>query len=199
VGVVFFIYKVPTFMSASKLGNRYAKSLIDLAIERGTLADVYKDISSLKESLSNRDLFLFFKSPIINPSKKLNILKSLYEGKVNELTYGFYEIIVKKRREAYIPEIVDAFIEQYNVHQKISTAKVTTAVPINDTLIEKIKNIIKKNKKEVNEVVIETVIDESILGGFILKFDDKLYDYSIAGKLANLQKSFSDNKYVKKM
>lgn len=186
-------------MSASKLGNRYAKSLIDLAIERGTLETVYKDISGLKESLSNRDLFLFFKSPIISPSKKLSILKSLYSGKVDELTYGFYEIIIKKRRETYIPEIVDAFIEQYNVHQKISTAKVTTAVPINDTLIEKIKSIIRKNKKEVNDVIIEAVVDESILGGFILAFDDKLYDYSIAGKLANLQKSFSENKYVKKM
>jgi len=186
-------------MSASKLGNRYAKSIMDLAIEQGTLEDVHQDITQLKDALSNRDLYLFFKSPIINPSKKLNILKSLFEGKVNKLTYAFYEIIVKKRREAYIPEIANAFLEQYNIHKKISTATVTTAVPINEALIEKIKSIIKKNKKDVNEVTIESIIDENILGGFILKYDDKLYDYSIAGKLTNLQKSFGVNKYIKEM
>ncbi len=186
-------------MAVSKLGNRYAKSIMDLAIEQGTLEEVNKDITQLKEDLSNRELFLFFKSPIITPSKKLSILKNLFEGKVNKLTYSFYEIIVKKRREGHIPEIVDAFIEQYNVHKKISTAVVTTAVPINDELVAKIKGIIKKNKKDVSEVEIESIIDESILGGFILKYDDKLYDYSIAGKLTNLQKSFLVNKYIKEM
>lgn len=185
-------------MSAQRIATRYAKSIMDLASEKGSVEDVYKDFLSLKGNLeSNRDLLLFLRSPIINPSKKSNVIGKLYKGKVNDLTYSFYDIVIKKRREVYLPEIADAFVDLYNKDKGIMKAKVVTAVPMSDALSEKMRNVVIKNTG-AKTVELESVVDESIIGGFILTFEDKLYDSSVLHKLQTLQKEFAENKYVRK-
>ena len=185
-------------MSAQRLASRYAKSIMDLAREKGAVEEVYSDLQALKTNLSeSRDLFLFLKSPIINPSKKSNVIDKLYKGKVNELTYSFYDIVVRKRREMYLPEIADAFVGLYNKEKGVVKAKVITAIPMSDALSEKIKGVVIKGTG-AKTVELESTVDESIIGGFILSYEDKLYDSSVVHKLQTLQKEFAENKYVRK-
>ena len=182
----------------AKVAPRYAKSILDLAEERGELDVVYNDMRQIQTNLTEgTDLRLFFKSPIINPSKKQKIVDALYQGKVSELTYNFLSIIIRKRREPVLGDIVDSFVGQYNSKKGIRNAKVTTAVDIDDAMKEKIKAFVKKKIANTEDVVLVTETDPSLIGGFVLKYEDVLYDCSVSKKLKDLRKGFSVNKYIR--
>lgn len=184
-------------MSVARIATRYAKSLIDLSAERNQLDEVVKDITSFKKVVENRDFYLLLKSPIISIGKKSQIFKELFTGKFGELTSAFLEIILRKGREAYLPEIADSFMEQYKIRQKISSIKLTSAAPITEAEINEIKSKLVKSSATSDQIEIETLVDPSILGGFILEFDDKLYDASVKHKLESMKKEFESNSYVK--
>ncbi len=178
-------------MSVTRIASRYAKSLLDLAVEQNKLDTVVKDIESFKRMLENRDLFLMIKSPIINTTKKLSIFKELFEGKCDELTYSFYKIILNKGRDAFLPEIADEFIEQYRASQSISTVKLTTATELSEEALNKIKAKLVASSITKKDVEILTAVDPALIGGYVVEIGDKLYDASVAHKLNKLKKEFS--------
>ncbi|MBP6694738.1 MAG: F0F1 ATP synthase subunit delta, partial [Saprospiraceae bacterium] len=81
-------------MSVIRISSRYAKSLLDLAVERSEIDTVYQDMLMFKKMVSNRDLYLLLKSPIVNTTKKHSIVKSLFDGKISATTKAFLDIIV---------------------------------------------------------------------------------------------------------
>ncbi len=178
-------------MSSSRIAPRYAKSLLDLAQERGNLKEVYDDIRGLSKSISgSKELFNLLKNPIVKSDKKQSILKAIFSGKVQTLTDEFIQIVARKGRENHIPEICDAFVSQYNKLHKITKAKLVSASAIDEELINKVKAIVTKNTGAAS-VELETSVDEKLIGGFVLRFDDKLLDNSVAHKLEKLKKEFS--------
>lgn len=183
-------------MSATKLVSRYAKSLLDLAIEKKMLNEVHADMVGIQKALGNRDFLLLMKSPVVNPLKKTTIVDKIFDGKVTPITNYFLDILIRKHREAYLPEVVSSFLEQYRQYNHIVTAKITTAVPLDDTLLAEVKRIILADTGQT-EVSLKSEIDPSIIGGFILEFGDKLYDNSVAHKLDKLKQGFMVNKYVR--
>lgn len=184
-------------MSVTKIASRYAKSLMDLAIESNNLENVLEDINEFKKATDNRDFYMLLKSPIVNKEKKISIFQELFEGKANELTYAFLNILVRKGRENYLPEIANQFISQYKALKSISSVTLTTAVPIPEGQLSKIREKLNESESTRDNIDIETEIDEDIIGGFILEIEDKMYDASIAHKLDQLKKEYSSNKYVK--
>ncbi|HSY76388.1 MAG TPA: ATP synthase F1 subunit delta, partial [Bacteroidia bacterium] len=115
-------------MSAFSLATRYAKSLIQLVNEKGKLEEVYKDIKDVNAIFEeNRDLKLMFKSPIIPADKKLNVVKQLFEGKIDPILYQFMVLVIKKGREAFLNEITHSFILQYNVLKNITPVTLSSA------------------------------------------------------------------------
>jgi F-type H+-transporting ATPase subunit delta len=185
-------------MSANRLSYRYAKSLLDLAIERNAVATVSDNINTLQNALNNsRELLVLMKSPIINADKKTAVINKLFGNHFDAITKGFLDIVIRKHREAYLPEIVSAFIVQHKELDGVVTAKLTTAVPVNDQIIDKVKNLVLRQtgKKAVD---LTTKVDPFVIGGFILEYDDKLFDASIQQKLQDLELAFQENKYVRK-
>ena len=101
-------------MPNPRLASRYAKSLLDLAVEKGQLEQVYADMLWLRSVCkSNRDFVNFLKSPIIKNDKKAKILEAVTGGRINPLTAAFNKLLVNKSRESHLPEIITAFIKQY--------------------------------------------------------------------------------------
>ena len=124
-------------MPNPRLAGRYAKSLVDLAIERNQLETVYKDMQYLQSVChSSPELVGVLRSPIINADKKQNILTAITEGKVSELTAAFNKLLISKTREEYIPEIITAVIGLYNQLKGIHTVKLTTAAALSEELKE---------------------------------------------------------------
>lgn len=184
-------------MSVTRIATRYAKSLLDLAIEQDQVAQVHADITTLAEAVKNRDLYLMLKSPIINNDKKNAVLSALFGSSMSKLTMLYLKLLVEKNREMYLPEIAAEFVEQYKTLQKITSVKVITASPMSDAVLNDLKLRLQKSGVTNANLDIQTEIDEDLIGGFVLEFDNKRYDASVASKLLDLKNDFSKNLYVK--
>lgn len=180
-------------MSVNKIAARYAKTLIDLSKEQGSLDATFEDVKGFKEACSNRDLYLLLKSPIVNTEKKLSILKAIFTGKVSPLMLSFVNIITKKGREMHLPEICAEFINLYQLHNRISKVTITTANPMEAADLATIKAKLLSSEVTLDTLEIDTKIDASIIGGFIIQIGDRLYDASVLHKLDELKKQFSSN------
>lgn len=186
-------------MPNPRLATRYAKSLIDLAIEKGQLEKIYTDMQWLQTVCkSNRDFVMLLKSPIIKGDKKGKIIDAITKGRINEITNAFIKLMIRKTRESFLPEVIVAFIKQYKEYNNIYTVKLTTP----SVLSEEMKNLIVKkiqDTTEMQKIELETVADEKLIGGFVIQAGDKLIEASIAYDLKNIAKQFENNDFIYKL
>ncbi len=179
-------------MSIQRIAARYAKALIDLAQDRDALGTVIEDVQSFSVMCdSSRDFRLLLKSPIIDTYKKRNVFKRLFEGSINEITYAFFDIILRKGREEYLQEIALEFAEQYREIRKIAAIGITTATALDDNQLAKIRDTIAGSGMTYENVELTSNVDPNIIGGFIIEFEDKLYDASVSHQLDEARKAFS--------
>jgi F-type H+-transporting ATPase subunit delta len=182
-----------------RLAARYAKAILDLAVEKGQLDTVYNDMIFLRDVCrSSRELVSLLRSPIIKPDKKRQVLEAITKGRVSVLTTTFDALLMRKEREAYLPEIADAFIEQYKIHKGIQTVKLTTAVPISDETKAAILSKVKADR-DVPDIELNTAVREELIGGFVLEIGDELIDASIAFDLHKIKQQFENNDFIYKI
>jgi F-type H+-transporting ATPase subunit delta len=186
-------------MSNTRLAHRYAKSIIDLSIERNKLEVVYADMKYLqavcKASAEFRTLLA---SPVIKADKKEAIIKAVTGTKVSELTNAFTKLLTTKGREGDLFEIANSFIAQYNELKGIQTVKLTTAVEISEELKQSIQATASTTNTS-GTIQLETSVNPDLIGGFVLEFNNKLVDASILHDLKVLKLQFMENHYVDKM
>ena len=182
-------------MRQTRAANRYAKSLLLLAIEKKATEEIFADMNVISDTIAaNRDLEILLKSPVIKSDKKSVILEQIFSDRVSKISSEFIEILVRKNREGIIEVIADEFEKLYKILNDVTVAEVRTARALDDQLRKEILNIVQKmadNKIELNEI-----IDPDIIGGFIVKVGDKQVDASVLRKLTEYRKSFSKNSYV---
>lgn len=184
-------------MPNPRLASRYAKSLVDLAQERSQLETVYADMLFLQALCkSSKEFVGVMKSPIITSDKKNKILAAVTDGKVNEITKLFNKLLVTKGRERDLPEIVSAFIDQYNVIKDIHKVQITTAVEISDALKQEIVNKVTK-ENGFSKVELETKLDEKLIGGFVMEYNNMLVDASVLRDLKDIKKQFDKNLFIR--
>ncbi|PHI21509.1 ATP synthase F1 subunit delta [Lewinellaceae bacterium SD302] len=185
-------------MKNLRVAARYAKSLLDLAQDQNKLDVIKGDVDNLQEMLGNRDFYLLMKSPIVSPAKKKSILESIFSAaKLDEMTTAFARILITKGRESNLPEIVSAFQQQYKSLKNITSVQITSATPLTEVEMHDIRAKLLASEATGQEVDIETTIDESLIGGFVLEYNGKVYDGSVAHKLKEIRKEFSKpNIYV---
>jgi len=182
-----------------RLAARYAKSILDLSLERGQLEAVYKDMLLLKDACrDSTDLVSVLRSPIIKADKKGKILDAIFAGKISPLTTAFMTLLLNKGREGNLPEIATAFVEQYKQHKGISTAKLTTAVPVSEDVRQAILQKLK-TERHLQQVELDTQVDPALIGGFVLEIGDERMDSSVAFELNNIRKQFQNNDFIYKI
>lgn len=184
-------------MSVGRIASRYAKSLIGLANEKGVLKEVLEDMSTMNSAIENREFELLLQSPVVSGTKKKQIIDAIFKGKVSDLSLMFFKGAVDKGRERYLDAIADEFILQYRVQQGISSVKLTTAKALSPDAVDAIKAKLLSSTSTDKSIELETAVDESLIGGFVVQFGDKQYDASVANKLNSLKKEFDKNLYVK--
>jgi F-type H+-transporting ATPase subunit delta len=186
-------------MPNPRLAGRYAKSLIDLALERNTLEEVYKDMLFLQKVCKNSTEFVaLLKSPVVKADKKAAILDAVTGSEITELTASFNRLLVNKGREAFLPEIITAFIEQYKHYKGIQTVRLTTAIPVSEDLKNQIIAKVQEQAGTKN-IDLTTAVDEAILGGFKLEVGDTLVDASISYDLNKIKAQFLNNDFIYKI
>lgn len=186
-------------MNNPRLAQRYAKSLVDIGTELNQLDEVRNDIVFLKSVADNsRDFVLMLNSPIINPDKKYKVIHAITNGKISKITETFLKLLCNKNREANLPGVVASFIEQFNKIRGLHSATLTTATPVSNELKESFVSKIKASTNYDN-VLLESVVDDKIIGGFILQMEGKLIDNSILRNLQDVKKQFANNDYMHKL
>jgi len=179
-------------MAQSRAAHRYAKALLDLAIEKGLVEQVHTDMQLFAETCeANRSLINLLHSPIVPHHKKYAILKEIFQSRVDPVTFSIFEIITRKNREEILYEVAKDFHAIYNVYKGIQEAQVETTFPIDETLRGQFKEIVRQATGK--QVELKEKINPALIGGFVLNIGDRQIDESVKGKLQRLQQELAKN------
>ncbi len=175
-------------MSNLRIAKRYAKALLEIAEETKKLEKITNDVIFIDSLIrSSRDLQLFLKSPIIKEDKKREILKEIFsDSRVDPVTLKFVMLLVEKKREDILHDIVKVYQQIYDEKMGIVSAEVITAVEIGDRL----KKMVERKILELTgakKVKATYRVDSSIIGGIVIRVGDTVYDASIKRRIQLLR------------
>lgn len=186
-------------MPNPRLAARYAKSLIDLAVEKDQLESVYTDMLYMHGlTEASPELVRVLKSPVIQGEKKEKILDALTTGKLGVISSSFNRLLVRKGRESHLPEIVSTFIQQYKDYKGIHIVTLTTAVAPSEEVKAVITGRLMENS-DWKQVELRSVVNPDIIGGFVIEVDGRMIDASILYDLSVIRKQFESNDFIYKI
>ena len=167
--------------------QRYAKALLDLALEKKALDDLDRDVSALSAAFKSiRDLQLFIQSPVITSSKKIQIMSALFAQQTSALCLEFLKLVCRQRREALLPEIFTSYTQLRLQQQGIEKINLVSAVELDAAT----KSSIYKSVRAAwgASTVIEESVKSELIGGFIIRQGDRQWDHSVARQLQSIRK-----------
>lgn len=174
-------------MDESAITVRYAKALFSLAKERNQLGTLKEDMDLVSNVCSqSKDFNLLLKSPVVKTSKKVHIIRLIFQKKISALSLQFLEMVTQNKREVFIPLICRNILTLVRKEKNIKTAVITTAQAIDEKLLEKATKILEEELG--NKVELSAKVNPHLIGGMILRIDDKQYDASILTQLNKLKK-----------
>lgn len=186
-------------MRIQPVAYRYAKSLLDIALEQGQLDQVHQDMTLLAETCTeSADLRQLLKSPVVRGDQKGRVLNRVFAGRIGKVVLTFLDVLLRKGREGLLLDITRAFQEIYREHKGIVVCKVTTAVPLSATEREEVRRITAP-RFPGKTIEIQTFVDPSILGGGIIQVGDLQWDASVRNKLHVIKRTFAQNPYIPKL
>ena len=174
----------------SRAAIRYAKAMYEIASEENSVNEVYKDVSLIKKLYGDSlDFKNLLSNSQINHQHKKKAILSLLENS-NALAEKLIDLLIHNKRLSIIGDIAISFVQHYNKQNDIKEAMVITASPIDEDL----KSIIlsKINTSDSKSISLTNIIDSSIIGGFIIRFDGKEYNASMKQNLNNLKKELTN-------
>jgi F-type H+-transporting ATPase subunit delta len=174
-------------MSNYRVASRYAKSIFDLAIETKLVDKVYKDMLLIDQVCKeNRPLVVMLKNPIIRYDFKLKVLTRLFQKHIEEITLKFISLLCRKNRVDILPDTSKVYAEIYHEYKGIIIANVSSAVKLSSEIQNDFVNIVSKATGKTVEL--KTMVDEALIGGYILQVGDKMIDNSLKNKINHLRR-----------
>jgi len=176
-------------MNESRISVRYSRALFQSALEKEILERIKLDMMLIKEMCTFPQIRELLSNPVVTPSKKTEILHDLFEKDLHTLTLALVDLVIKNGREKYLPAIARASIQDAKKHYGVTESVLTTAIKIDPGIKKQISEMIGNLFK--TKVDLKEVIDETIIGGFILKVEDNYIDASVRNKLRKIKKELS--------
>ncbi len=173
-------------MNESQISVRYAKALFQSAAEQGLLDQVYEDMEVLTSTCKLEDFQYMLEVPTLQPSQKIKLLANIFEKQFSKISLSMINLVVKNKRESFLPVIARNFNGLYRKEKGISTASLVTAQKVDESALDGIRKLIKKAYD--SEVEMTTAVDGDVIGGFKLTIEDMRYDASVASNLKKLKK-----------
>ncbi|WP_147677689.1 ATP synthase F1 subunit delta [Algibacter pacificus] len=178
-------------MAGARAAIRYAKALLSLASDQNTADIVGNDMKLIANTLAtSKDLSEALQSPVIPSSIKKSTLLEVFKNS-NVLTNNLIDTLIANNRINILGEVAVKYNQLLDNSKGVEMATVTTAVELTSALKEivlaKAKTLTGKN------IEVKNIIDESILGGFILRIGDMQYNASVANQLNKLKQEFTLN------
>ena len=178
-------------MAGARAAIRYAKAVLDLANGKNSAEAVNNDMTLMSATIAeNEDINNMLQSPIIRSSVKRSALLEIFKNS-NQISVNLIDTLISNKRINILELVALKYNQLYNELIGSEIASVTTAVPMSGDL--EMKVLAKVKELTSKAVELENVVDESILGGFILRVGDKQYNASIANQLNKLKRKFTLN------
>lgn len=178
-------------MNDSRAAIRYAKAILDLAVENKATDALEKDMRAIVQTISeNKELKDILTSPVVRGEAKKKAILSIFKGS-HHITEGLINLLVDNRRIDMLNEVALKYIILNERLKGEDVAHVITAVPLTKALEKKLL----KQLGEItgNKVTLRNTVDDSIIGGFVLRVGDLQYDASIANKLNTIKREFTNS------
>ena len=173
---------------AKLVSKTYGEALFELAMEENKAQDLLEEIKTVQAVLlENPDFDKLMKHPGISKQEKQQVVKAVFKGRVSDELTGFLEIIITKERYSEIQSIFTYFIDKVKEVQKIGVAYVTTAVPLTDAQKKSVcSRLLETSAYETMEM--HYSVDAALIGGMVIRVNDRVVDSSIRTKLNDLTK-----------
>jgi F-type H+-transporting ATPase subunit delta len=171
----------------SGVAARYARSLFELAQEAGITETVAGELGAVSKALDDVPEFrTFTASPIISAQQQIAALQALLPklGAKN-LTSNFVQLLAQNRRLNLLNETIIAYGQLLDKSKGLMKAEVTSAEPLSGAQAQALKDALKSTTGK--DVAIDAHIDQSLIGGLIVRLGSRMVDTSLKTKLANLK------------
>ena len=185
-------------MSGSRAAVRYAKAILNFAVEQNQESEVNADMILICNTVAeSKDLQVLLTSPVLKPELKKEGIEKVFKDRISKLTGALIGLLVDNKRLSILVHVAKKYTVLFDNLKGIEVAKVTSAIPLNDELKTAILNKVKEITGK--EATLENSVDPEIIGGFVLRIGDVQYDASIANKLQVLKREFEDESFIAKL
>ncbi len=178
-------------MNESKISVRYGKAFFQSAEESKNLKAIGEDVIYLQEFMKNDEFKSILESPIVKTSRKLKLITSVFEGKINTLSLDFLKMVLQNKRESHIPGMLRNFQKYLKESKGIKEAELITPQKATDAQKKKFRDLLNKVYK--TEIDFRESIDADLIGGFILKVEDEQFDASVSSALKKMEKKLLES------
>lgn len=169
--------------------NKYAESLLEVAKVQGVSQSVYSDLLEIKQALVNDSTFASFaEDPKVSKEARIAFVTETFKG-VDTPLLNLLKILADRKQLGLIPGIVDAFVEYYNNANQQAKMKVESVYPLSSEELDELGKVFIE-KTGYKKLLIENVINESLIGGIRTTIGTTVYDGSVINELNQLSKSF---------
>ncbi|QIK58464.1 F0F1 ATP synthase subunit delta [Dysgonomonas sp. HDW5A] len=183
-------------MNSGMVSMRYARALFSYALEKKAEDTIFSEMKILSENLaSSSQLRATLDNPVLSTRDKLELIKLAVGETISDVFVRFIQLVLHQRRENHLQTISLVYLDLYRKYKNISVGKLVTACPVDDTTINKIKQLVKQKEEGTIEFVTE--VDPKLGGGFILYIGTYRLDASVASQLSRIKSQLmSKNKKI---
>lgn len=176
---------------AKLVSKVYGDALFSLALEENQVDELWKEAAMMQEALEDNPEFMaILCHPEMTMEKKLALLQDVFQRELSQNMMGLLNVLVKKGRIGEILSVLDYFIEKVMAYKKIGQVKVRTPMPLSDEQREKIENKLLE-VSEYETLSVDYQVDESLLGGIVIRIGNRVLDNSIRSKLDAMTRDLS--------
>ena len=172
----------------SKIAAPYARALFDFSVEKNIMHQITADFQNLEIFLDGtNELVDYLNNPVVSQDAKREILTKTLQSQVNAETFKFLMVLVNRDRISLLKSVISNYLELVYETASIKMIEVSTAFPFTNlqknTLIQKLKEL--TNARDIRLII---TVDSNLIGGFLIKTESKVIDFSIKNQLQNLAK-----------
>ncbi len=170
----------------SRVASRYSKAIFASALEQNKLDVVAGDLKSVSSIIDqSKEFENLINNPLIPANKKTEIVKKLFEGKSDQLTFNFLKLLCSKKRSEFLPAIIEDFNQRILLYNGVLTGKIISSQPLSDAQVSEIHDKIASQSGK--KVELSQEIDKDLIGGFVVKIKDTVIDLSVKNQLDKLR------------
>ena len=173
---------------ASKIAAPYARALFDFSVDKNIMHQITADFQNLEIFLKeSSELTDYLNNPLVRQDAKGEVLTKILESQVNSETFKFLMVLVSRDRINLLQSVITNYLELVYETASIKTIEVVTAVEFSNaqknTLIQKLKEL-----TNAREIKLAITVDPNLIGGFLIKTESKVIDFTIKNQLQQLAK-----------